>query len=123
MISGKVFAQLQAVDEGDTKSSTKEKIKMQYRLEIYASGGHDEDNCIKVFTSTAPFPALHIGDLLDASTWEHTGSKCLRVLSVEHAIVEKSPLGIDPSGRMINRTLIHAEGLLDSARHEAPAVS
>jgi hypothetical protein len=94
---------------------------MEYRLEIYPSGGHDED-CIKVFTSTAPFAPLHVGDLLDASTWEHTGFKCLRVLSVEHAIVEKPPLGIDPSGRIINRTLIHAEGVLDSARYEASAV-
>jgi len=96
---------------------------MEYRLEIYASGGHVENNCIKVFTSSAPFPALHVGDLLDASAWEHTGSKCLRVLSVEHAIVEKAPLGIDPSGRIVNRTLIHAEGVLDSARYEAPAAS
>ena len=123
MISGKIFAQLQAVEEGDTKSSTKEAIKMQYRLAIYASGGHGEDNCIKAFTSSAPFPPLHVGDLLDASTWGYMGFKCLRVLSVEHAIVEKAPLGIDPSGRMINQTLVHAEGVLDSARYQLPAAS
>lgn len=96
---------------------------MEYRLEVHVPGGLDEDDRIKVFTSTAPFPPFHVGDLLDASTWEHTGSKCLRVLSVEHAIVEKSPLGIDPSGRMINRTLIHAEGVLDNVRYQAPADS
>ena len=96
---------------------------MEYRLEIYASASHNEDDCIKVFTSTAPFPSLHVGDLLDASDWGHTGFKCLRILSVEHAIVEKSPLGIDPSGRIINRTLIHAEGIPDSVRYEQPAAS
>ena len=41
-------------------------IEMEYRLEIYALGGHDEDNCIKVFIAAAPFPPLHVGDLLDA---------------------------------------------------------
>ena len=94
---------------------------MEYRLEIYPFSGDHAGDCVKVFTSTAPFPPLHAGDLLDASTWEHTGFNCLRVLSVEHAIMEKSPLGIDPSGRIINRTLIQAEGVLESARHEAPA--
>jgi hypothetical protein len=83
---------------------------MEYRLEIYAPGSHHEDDCIKVFTSASPFPPLHVGDLLDASNWGHTGAKCLRVLSVEHAIVEKSPLGIDPSGRIIHRALIHTAG-------------
>jgi hypothetical protein len=65
---------------------------MEYRLEIYALGARSEDDCIKVFTSTAPFAPLHVGDLLDASGWGHTGAKFLRVLSVEHSIVEKSPL-------------------------------
>jgi hypothetical protein len=65
---------------------------MQYRLEVYAPGSRNKDDCIKVFTSTAPFAPLHVGDLLDASSWGHTGAKCLRVLSVEHAIVEKSGL-------------------------------
>jgi hypothetical protein len=82
---------------------------MEYRLELY--GSNYGDDRIKVFTSTAPFPPLQVGDVVDASTWLHTESKCLRVLSVEHAIVEKPPLGIDPSGRIINRTLIHTEGV------------
>ena len=82
---------------------------MEYRLEIYASDSHNKDDCIKVFTTSAPFPPLRVGDLLDASTWGHMGFKCFRVLSVEHAIFEKPPLGIDPSGRIINRTLIHTE--------------
>jgi hypothetical protein len=84
---------------------------MEYRLEVYPSGGYVENDCIKVFSSTAPFPPVQVGDLLDASTWEHTGYKLLRVLSVQHAIVEKPPLGIDPSGRIVNRTLIQAEGV------------
>jgi hypothetical protein len=93
---------------------------MEYRLEIYALGGHNEDDCIKVFTSAAPFGPLHVGDLLDATNWGHTGAKFFRILGVEHAIVEKPALGIDPSGRIINRTLIHTEGVQASARHEAP---
>ena len=96
---------------------------MQYRLEIYTSGNHDENNCLKTFTSSAPFPSLHDGDLLDTSTWGYMGFKYLRVLSVEHAIVEKPPLGIDPSGRMINRTLIHAEGVVGSTRYQPHAAS
>jgi hypothetical protein len=117
---GKLFAQTrwlrgEIVDEGV--------IEMEYRLEIYALGGHDEDNCIKVFTAAAPFPPLHVGDLLDASGWEHTGSRVLRVRSVEHVIMEKESLGIDPSGRIIHRALIHTEGVPDSARYEVPAAS
>jgi hypothetical protein len=117
---GKLFAQTrwlrgEIVDEGV--------IEMEYRLEFYTLGGHDEDNCIKVFTSAAPFPPLHVGDLLDTSGWEHPGSRVLRVRSVEHAIMEKESLGIDPSGRIIHRALIHTEGVPDSARHEVPAAS
>jgi hypothetical protein len=89
---------------------------MEYRLEIYSSGGHHEDNCIKVFTSTAPFPPLQVGDLLDTSTWGHIGHKCLRVTSVEHSIVEKARLGIDPSGIIINRTLVQTRGALKNAQ-------
>jgi hypothetical protein len=99
-----------------------EEREMQYRLEIYAQGRGNEDECIKVFTSTAPFAPLHAGDLVNASTWGYDGAKFLRISSVEHAIVEKS-LGIDPSGRIINRTLIHTEGILDSVRHQAPVAS
>jgi hypothetical protein len=89
---------------------------MEYRLEIYAFD-NCQDDCIKVFTSTDPFPSLQVGNFLDASTWERTRSKRLRVLSVEHAIVEKSPLGIDPSGSIVNRTLIHTEGVSGSVGH------
>jgi hypothetical protein len=97
---------------------------MEYRLEIYALGGHDdEDNCIKVFTSAAPFPPFHVGDLLDASGWEHTGSRLLRVRRVEHVIMEKESLGIDPSGRIIHRALINTEGVPNSVRYEVPAAS
>jgi len=96
---------------------------MEYRLEVYVPGARNEDDRIKVFTSAAPFAPFHVGDLLDATSWGHMGANCLRVLSVEHAIVEKSALGIDPSGRIINRTLLHTEGVIDSARHEAPAAS
>jgi hypothetical protein len=110
---GKLFAQTSVV-KGEIVAEGV--IEMEYRLEIYALGGHDEDNCIKVFTAAAPFPPLHVGDLLDASGWGHTGSRLLRVRSVEHAIREKESLGIDPSGRIIHRALINTEGVPDSVR-------
>jgi hypothetical protein len=97
--------------------------EMEYRLEIYALGGHDEDYCIKVFIAAAPFPPLHVGDLLDASGWEHTRFSVLRVRSVEHVIMEKESLGIDPSGSIIHRALINTEGVPDSVRYEMPATS
>ena len=93
---------------------------MEYRLEVYALNGHNEDDCIKAFTSSAPFTPLHAGDLLDTSNWGHIGSKLRRIVSVEHVIVEKPALGINPSGRIINRTLIHTEGVQDNARYEVP---
>jgi hypothetical protein len=93
---------------------------MEYRLEIYALGGHNKDDCIKVFTSSAPFAPLHTGDLLDASSWGYMGGKLRRIVSIKHAIVEKPALSINPSGRIINRTLIHTEGAQDSARYEVP---
>jgi hypothetical protein len=82
---------------------------MEYRLEIYGFAGDGEENCIKVFTSTAPFLPFHVGDLLDASPWGYTESKLLRVLNVEHSIAEKSAIGIDPSGGIVHRALIHTE--------------
>ena len=93
---------------------------MEYQLEIYTLGGHTADDCIKVFTSSAPFAPLHAGDLLDASNWGYRGSKLRRIVSVEHVIVEKPALGIDPSGRIINRTLIYTERSHDSARGRVP---
>jgi hypothetical protein len=94
---------------------------MEYRLEIYGPSGYEKDDCIKVFSSTTPFLPFHVGDLLDASSWGHMGSHSLRVLSVNHAIVEKPALGIDPSGNIIHRALIRTEGVLDKPRHKAPA--
>jgi len=76
---------------------------MEYQLEIYSQRTYDKEDCIKVFTSAAPFLPLHTGDLLNASTWGRTGSKLLRVLNVEHVIAENSGEGIDPSGRIIHR--------------------
>ena len=93
---------------------------MEYQLEIYALSGHNENDCLKVFTSSAPFAPLHAGDLLDVSSWGDMESTLRRIISVEHVIVEKPPLGIDPSGRIINRTLIHTKRAQDSARHEVP---
>ena len=89
---------------------------MEYRLEIYSPGDYDRGDCIKMFITTAPFLPLHAGDLLNASNWERTGSKLLRVLNVEHLIAEKSAEGIDPSGKIIHRVLIYTEGVADSAQ-------
>jgi hypothetical protein len=119
MIVGKAFAAT-SVDSGKTKSSTKE--RQQWNIDSKSTALIIETTALKFFTSTAPFPPLQVGDCVDASTWQHTGSKC-RVLSVEHAIVEKAPLGIDPSESIINRTLIHTEGVPDGAIHEASAPS
>jgi hypothetical protein len=91
---------------------------MEYRLEIYqANGGHDQE-CLKIFTSAAPFLPVRIGDLLNASPWDSHGSgwKLLRVLGVEHVISEKSGLGIDPSGRIIHCALIYTERVADEAQ-------
>jgi hypothetical protein len=98
---------------------------MIYQLEIYGLGSYNEDDCIKVFTSTAPFLPVRAGDLLNASTWGLTGSKLLRVLNVEHVISEKSVGGIDPSGRIIHRALVYTERVVDSAetRRESRAAS
>lgn len=100
---------------------TKWRNKMEYQLEIFSPGEYDKGDCIKVFTSTAPFLPLRAGDLLNASIWGRSESKLLRVLNVEHVIVEKSGGGIDPSGRIIHRALIYTEGVADSAqtRHES----
>jgi hypothetical protein len=76
---------------------------MEYQLEFFGPGSYNEDNCIKMFTSTAPFLPLRAGDLLNASTWGLMGFKLLRVLNVEHVISEKSARGIDLSGRIIHR--------------------
>jgi hypothetical protein len=100
---------------------------MEYQLEICRPGTGGSDGCIKIFTSTAPFLPLRVGDLLNASTWGADGSglKLLRVLSVEHLISEKSGAGIDPSGRMIHRALIYTERVADTAetRYEPYAAS
>jgi len=100
---------------------------MEYQLEIYRPGTCDSDGCIKVFTSTAPFLPLRVGDLLNPSTWgkDGYGLKLMRVLSVEHLISEKSGAGIDPSGRIIHRALIYTERVTDTAgtRHEPYAAS
>lgn len=87
---------------------------MEYRLEIYGIQSRDEADCIKAFSSTAPFLPFHVGDLVDASTWGHMGCELLRVLSVEHSISEKPALGIDPSGRIVHRVLIYTEGVAGS---------
>jgi hypothetical protein len=94
---------------------------MEYQLEIYRLGTSDSDDCIKTFTSSAPFLPLRVGDLLNAASWDKNGSgmKLLRVLNVEHLISEKSR-GIDPSGGIIHRALIYTEMVPDNAgtRHE-----
>ena len=96
---------------------------MEYQLEIYqpATCDYQPETCdsdgrVKVFTSTAPFLPLRVGDLLNASTWCKDGSELLlRVLLVEHLISEKSSAGIDPSGRIIHRALIYTERVADTA--------
>ena len=90
---------------------------MEYRLEIYRPGSSENDDCLKVFVSNAPFLPLRVGDLLNASTWveDGSGSRLLRVLNVEHLISEKSGGGIGSSGRTIHRALIYTESMADTA--------
>jgi hypothetical protein len=86
---------------------------MEYQLEISCSDG----GSIKVFTSAAPFMPVRVGDLLDATTWGEPASRSkFRVLDVEHSISEKPNLGIDPSGRIIHRLLIHTERVPNTAQ-------
>jgi hypothetical protein len=90
--------------------------EMEYQLEIYAPGGYNKEDCIKVFTSSAPFLPLHAGDLLNTSVWGAAGSTLLQVLNVEHVIIEKSSEGIDPSGKFVHRALIYTKKVVDSAQ-------
>ena len=92
--------------------------KLEYRLEIHRPGSCDDQECLKIFTSTAPFLPLRIGDLLNASEWDRdaSGWKLLRVLNVEHVISEKPSAGIDPSGGIIHRALIYTEKVADNAQ-------
>jgi len=86
---------------------------MEYQLEICCS----DSGFMKMFTSTAPFMPIRVGDLLDASAWGEpaSGSK-LRVLNLEHRISQKANLGIDPSGRIVHRILIHADKVPDTTQ-------
>ncbi len=95
-----------------------EDTKLEYRLEIHRPGICDDQECLKIFTSTAPFLPLRIGDLLNASTWGRNASgwKLLRVSNVEHVISEKVVAGIDPSGTIIHRALIYTESVTDNAQ-------
>jgi len=95
-----------------------EDTKLEYRLEIHRPGSCDDQECLKIFISTAPFLPLRIGDLLNASEWDRdaSGWKLLRVLNVEHVISEKSSAGIDPSGGIIHRALIYTERVADNAQ-------
>jgi hypothetical protein len=88
---------------------------LEYRLEIHRPSSCDHQECLKIFTSAAPFLPLRIGDLLNASAWDGdaSGWKLLRVLNVEHVISEKTNGGIDPSGRIIHRALIYTESVAD----------
>src|SRR6266849_3337414 len=88
-----------------------EDTKLEYRLEIHRPGSCDDQECLKIFTSAAPFLPLRIGDLLNASAWDRdaSGWKLLRVVNVEHVISEKSGGGIDPSGGIIHRALSYTE--------------
>ncbi len=100
---------------------------MEYRLEIHRPGSCDDQECLKIFISTAPFLPLRIGDLLNASAWDGQACnwKLLRVLNVEHVISEKPSAGIDPSGAIVHRALIYTERVADNSqtRNRPPSAS
>jgi len=89
---------------------------MEYQLKIDCSDG----GAVKIFSSSSPFMPVRVGDLIDAATWgePEPGSKFL-VLKVEHSISEKPKLGIDPSGRIVHRVLIHTERVPTTAQMSA----
>jgi len=90
---------------------------MEYQLKIYRPGSCDDQGCIKVFTSAAPFLPIRAGDLLDATPWGKDASqwKLLRVLNIEHLISETSGGGINPSGTTLHRALVYTEPVSDTA--------
>ena len=110
--------QVSCSPQGLPDEALKEDTKLEYRLEIHRPGSCDDQECLKIFTSAAPFLPLRIGDLLNASEWDGDGSgwKLLRVSNVEHVISEKPSIGIDPSGRIIHRALIYTEKVADNAQ-------
>jgi hypothetical protein len=89
---------------------------MEYQLKIDCS----DSGAVKIFSSSSPFMPVRVGDLIDATTWGEpdSGSKFL-VLKVEHSICEKPKLGIDPSGRIVHRVLIHTERVPTSGQISA----
>jgi hypothetical protein len=89
---------------------------MEYQLKIDCSDG----GAVKTFSSSAPFMPVRVGDLIDATTWgEPDSSSKFLVLKVEHSISEKPKLGIDPSGRIVHRVLIHTERVPTMAQMRA----
>src|SRR5260370_41485619 len=63
-----------ALDE--IEAPLKRRKKMEYQLEFYRPGSCDEDACIRVFTSAAPFLPIHVGDLLNTPSWGKDASEC-----------------------------------------------
>jgi hypothetical protein len=106
------------LQQGLPDEALEEDTKLEYRLEIHRPGSCDDQECLKIFISAAPFLPLRIGNLLNASEWDGNGSgwKLLRVSNVEHVISEKPSIGIDPSGRIIHRALIYTEKVADNAQ-------
>jgi hypothetical protein len=90
---------------------------MEYQVKIYRPGNADDDACLKLFTSTAPFLPIRVGDLLNPSTWGEAASsgRLLRVRNIEHLISEKSAGGIDPSGTILHKILVYTERIADTA--------
>ena len=119
-LSPRIQIQLAGIlrSKGLPDQALEEDTKLQYRLEIHRPGSCDDQECLKIFTSTAPFLPLRIGDLLNTSAWDRdaSGWKLLRVLNVEHVISEKPSAGIDPSGGIIHRALIYTEKVADNAQ-------
>ncbi len=90
---------------------------MEYQVKIYHPGSTGDDACMKLFTSTAPFLPIRVGDLLNHSSWGEAASpgRLLRVRNIEHVISEKSMGGIDPSGTILHKILVYTERIADTA--------
>lgn len=98
---------------------------MEYQLEIYRPGTHDNHSCIKTFTAPVSFFSILVGDLVNTKTWDTPVEwPLLRIVMIEHLISEVSH-GIDPGGRITQRILLYTESVPDTAetRRKAPCDS
>ncbi|HJU10121.1 MAG TPA: hypothetical protein VJ728_04550 [Candidatus Binataceae bacterium] len=96
---------------------------MEYQLEIYRPGSIDSGGIIRMFSASAPFMPIRVGDLLNTTTWgKNLEWQLLRVVGVEHLISDSTSAGIDPAGAITHRVLLFTESVPNTteARRKSP---